>query len=331
MLLMVLLPGCGSSKDAETPDASPTAEIDPVTYLTTALDFIEENALFSHDIDWPAMREEAFRRAEGAKTPADTYPAISYVLREAGGIHSRLVEPNLISGMTQDNQEAPLPEGRRIGDVGYLLLPSANFGENYPQRYADTALEIIREIDTQPASGWVIDLRDNTGGNMWPMLAAVEPLLGESEVGAFVDEADDFRQTWILREGQAIRGDDTVTIAADYGLQQPDPPVAIITSRMTASSGEAVVVAFRGRKNTRSFGEPTRGVPTANVAEIMPDGAALAVTVALMADRTGQTYDDAIEPDQLVDRTWVRNPPEDDYALQAALTWLVDTYGCARA
>jgi carboxyl-terminal processing protease len=331
LLLVVLLPGCGGSNDAETPEASPTAEIDPVAYLRIALDFIQENALFSHDIDWPAMREEAFRRAEGATTSADTYRAISYVLSEAGGIHSRLVEQDLIASMTQDNPEALLPEGRRIGDVGYLLLPPANFGEDYPQRYADTALEIIREIDGQPACGWVIDLRDNTGGNMWPMLAAVEPLLGEREVGAFVDEADGIRQAWILREGQSIRGEDVVTSATDYDLQQENPPVAIITGRMTASSGEAVIVAFRGREDTRSFGEPTRGVPTANVSEIMPDGAALAVTVALMADRTGQTYDGAIEPDQPVDRTRVRHPPEDDNALQASLTWLADTYGCAKA
>jgi carboxyl-terminal processing protease len=321
LLTLSILPADGSSGAAQTPDASPTAEIDPAAYLTMALDYIEANAYFSNQIDWPRMREEAQRRVEGATTTADTYDAIAYVLREAGGIHSRLVEPMLISQMAHDSPEAPLPEGQRIGDVGYLLLPPADFGEEYPQRYADTALDVIRNIDQQPTCGWVIDLRDNSGGNMWPMLAGVEPLLGQHEAGAFVTAAGE-RQPWLIREGQAIRSEEAVTSMDTYDLQQPDPPVAVITGPRTASAGEAVVVAFRGRDDTRSFGAPTRGFPTANMTQIMPDGAALAVTVALMADRTGQSYDAAIQPDQ---------PVEDDYALQAALTWLNETYGCVKA
>lgn len=35
--------------------------------------------------------------------------------------------------------------------------------------------------------GWVVDLRRNSGGNMWGMLPGLQPLLGEGEVGAFVN------------------------------------------------------------------------------------------------------------------------------------------------
>ena len=34
--------------------------------------------------------------------------------------------------------------------------------------------------------GWIVDLRGNFGGNMWPMLLSVEPLIGNGTLGYFV-------------------------------------------------------------------------------------------------------------------------------------------------
>src|SRR5437899_12878929 len=48
---------------------------------------------------------------------------------------------------------------------------------------------------------------------------------------------------------------------------------AVLTDESTASVGEAVAVAFIGRSNTRSFGQPTAGVPTGNVVYHLADGA----------------------------------------------------------
>lgn len=48
-------------------------------------------------------------------------------------------------------------------------------------------------------------------------------------------------------------------------LKRPSPRVAVLFDGMTASSGEAVVVAFKQRPDTRSFGMPTCGLSTANV------------------------------------------------------------------
>jgi hypothetical protein len=58
-----------------------------------------------------------------------------------------------------------------------------------------------------------------------------------------------------------------------------------LTGPVTASSGEAIVVAFRGRPQTRSFGEPTDGVPTANDTFPLSDGALLVLTVAVDSEK----------------------------------------------
>ncbi|MFI8166039.1 hypothetical protein ACIGAN_06725 [Streptomyces sp. NPDC085931] len=89
-----------------------------------------------------------------------------------------------------------------------------------------------------------------------------------------------------------------------------------------------MTVAFRGRPDTRSFGEATTGLPTGNVRHRLSDGAILNLTEVKDADRTGRTYDSPIPPDQPV----VDNPGRrggEDPVVSAAVTWLSRQPGCA--
>jgi peptidase, S41 family len=89
-------------------------------------------------------------------------------------------------------------------------------------------------------------------------------------------------------------------------------PVAILTSNVTASSGEATLLSFRGLENTRTFGQPSAGYASGNLIIDMPDGAGLMVTTANDVARTGEEFsEDPIAPDVSTDR------PE-----QAATEWL---------
>ena len=113
-----------------------------------------------------------------------------------------------------------------------------------------------------------------------------------------------------------------------YTLKNPKPAVAVLLSRLTGSSGEAVLIAFIGRENTRFFGEPSYGVPTANDLHELSDGAALVLTEAYMADRNGTTYDDIIRPDQEVVTDWANVGNDKDEVLSTASRWLQDQPSC---
>ncbi|HWE89528.1 MAG TPA: S41 family peptidase [Pseudonocardiaceae bacterium] len=78
----------------------------------------------------------------------------------------------------------------------------------------------------------------------------------------------------------------------------PDVPVAVLHDRRTASAGEGLVVAFRGRARTRTFGSATAGVPTGTVTHELLDGSALVITVSVAVDRQGREYAEAIAPDE---------------------------------
>jgi hypothetical protein len=90
--------------------------------------------------------------------------------------------------------------------------------------------------------------------------------------------------------------------------------VAVLSDNGIASSGEATLIAFRQRPNTRSFGAPTCGLSTANRGFPLIDGALLNLTVSIMADRTRTPYGDSVVPDEVI-----VDPAE---AVRRAVEWL---------
>lgn len=58
-----------------------------------------------------------------------------------------------------------------------------------------------------------------------------------------------------------------------------------------------MLIAFRGRPHTRSFGKATAGVPAGNVCHRLAGGSLLAITESVAVDRTGNTYASDIAPD----------------------------------
>jgi carboxyl-terminal processing protease len=298
-------------------------------YLNDFLEIVEGQALMREQVDWPQMRKDLRSLTRGALTTADTYPAIRFCLSALQDRHSRLLTPAYISAYDPVEEEdgslspAPmlLPEWELLeGDIGYLWLPGhLSFDDESPLRFA---AEIARGVtELHGCRGIVLDLRSNGGGNMWPMLAGLGPLLGAEVVGSF-DYLDGSSDTWWYRNHEAGQGDypgtkvdppHTVSFAKDL-------PIAILTSRWTGSSGEATLVAFLGRPNVRTFGEPTTGLSTGNSSIPLADGAILLLTTSVYADRTGKQYGNRIHPDVVVEVSNDEDAP--DVALEQALTWL---------
>lgn len=302
-------------------------------YLEAALDIMQNNSLHRQSVDWEALGTRAFKMAAHAQTPADTYDSIRYALSLLGDNHSFFRTPEEVAQVEQMTvNDSPAPRGKLLlGKLGFIAI--AKFGSGNPQvdnKYATTVQQLIRNLDAQEPCGWIVDLRENTGGNMGGMLAGIGPILGEGDVGAFVD-ADGRKQIWSYQDGQA-RVDGiayTQVNGPAYQLKESFPPVAVLTGMKTASAGEAIVVAFRGRANTRSFGLYTAGVPTANQGFILSDGAMIILTTAVYADRTGQTYGDRIDPDEVVDVAWKLTIIMEEIIPQPAIDWLMSQPACA--
>ncbi len=293
---------------------------------------MEDNALRRNDVDWAAVRRHAFAQAAEAQSPADTYPAIQSAVSALGDGHSTFHHPGGAEDSAGNTPIRAQVRGRALtGRLGYLSLPGVSGPAAVLKQYVQEGRAAIAQADRPEACGWVVDLRWNHGGNMWPMLAVVGPVLGDGDVGAFVD-ARGRRFVWSVQGGRphldgAAMGW-SASASVGTGTETGITPVAVLVSRSTASSGEALTVAFRGRPATRSFGEDTAGVPTGNQPHRLSDGAVLNLTVFEDADRTGRTYDGPIPPDEVVVHHLGRDGKHDP-VLEAATTWLSKQPACA--
>lgn len=329
----VVLAGCESpSQPGEGPESRAGMSRVAFLYLDSALTIMQNRSLHRHEVDWPRFRAEIYLRASGAQTPMQTYGAINHALKTLNR-HSFFIPPDAaLGGGGAPSPWPPLAAAHLEGRVGYVRTQTFSGGN--PDPHAQDYHDLIRDVDAQGTCGWVVDLRFNPGGNMWPMLAGVGPLLGEGSPGAFVD-ADGVRMPWYYAggvSGMERNGERRAAARATrpYRLRREAPPVAVLTSNNTASAAEAVAIAFRGRPDTRSFGLMTAGVPTANEGYEMPDGAMVVLTTAWEADRTGTLYRDHIQPDETIIGVTTQNPnPRVDDTLRRAVEWLAAHPACA--
>ena len=361
MLLLSPAVSLAGKKPAPQPQVSPTKITpDAAAFLDNALDTMRQHALHGQSVDWTAVRTEAFKRAGGAFNPIDTYPAIYWALVQLGdpGAHLRLppgLYPDQIALLQQAERDAVnyapaaareqtsiptpftsrrLPEGHIVTvqgrNFGYVVLPRCSAKDNDGLLlYAADVRRILTDLTAQSPKGWIVDLRGNTGGNMWPMLAGIGPILGDGSVGSFV--ANDGSVSWFYQDGKTgtrnPAGLETVslTLQEEPVLQTSSvAPVAVLVDSSTASSAEAITIAFHGRPASRSFGSRTAGKSTAVQPFKLDDGAELYLTTAIDADRSGKAYPDGFSPDQVVSFNGGSMPQEsNDQVLQSAQTWLV--------
>src|SRR5690606_2367345 len=88
------------------------------------------------------------------------------------------------------------------GSVGYLSVPAFdNLYYEAMTMFADSLQRIIQALDQQDLAGWIIDLRNNSGGADMPMIAGLGPLLDSNNVYFAVDEKGTDKGRSYYRDG----------------------------------------------------------------------------------------------------------------------------------
>jgi len=315
LLAAVGAASCGGRSSPAAPTGPPSGPAR--AYLDELIGLMQAHSINRLTIDWSDFRATVFARATGAQSIADTYLAIQFALDSLGDGHSLYyASTGTVLGATRrigcgvPNTGTPaLPD-----EIGYVRVPAFSGTPEQATTLANDLQRTIMSADQADLIGWIVDVRGNGGGNMWPMIAGIGPVLGEGVAGYFIDPVG-VETAWEYRDGAAWEGGvANQRVAAPYRLRRDRPRVAVLTDNAIASSGEAVVISFRERLDTRSFGDRTCGLSTANAPYPMSDGATLNITEAVMADRTRTMYghsiqaDEAVPADQVVARAieWLR-------------------------
>ena len=342
--------------------ASVAPSPEATAYLDAAFAILQANFLHRDSVDWPALRQETLRQAGHAQTSVDTYPALRYALARLGDHHSYLqLTPALTAAETARKpalvdpsaMPAPLvhkptfpfpspfrtrrvPEGAMVvgspAPVGQVVVPLFSSGDRAEiDAFATSLQTILRTLLAAHSCGWVVDIRGNGGGNIWPMKAGLGPLLGSGHFKAAIDHAG-VTTDWFYDNGAA--GERSGTIDEIYAQASTPlvipgiPPVAVLIDRDTGSSGEGVAIAFRGRPNTRFFGETTFGAATSTFPYPLSDGAQIYLVTAVMIDRDSNEYPAGLSPDvEILSEVTISTT---DPVLQTAARWASTQPGCRR-
>lgn len=308
---------CGVVRTNERrPDARARA------YVGAACDTIARRSLRRDSIDLPALRAQAERIAGDAGKPEDHHLAVEFLLGTLGDHHSFLMKPSEVAAWQGDEEDAPAAEQathRVIERMGYVSVPGFNSNDSLRMRaFADTIQQALAAMEAAGVRGWIVDLRNNTGGNMGPMVCGLGPLLDTGTLGQLVD-VDGRPSRWWYRDG-AYGWDDELVMSAPHPVTLPTrKPVAVLIGPRTGSSGECTAISFVGNARTRLFGQPTWGITTGNGEFDLPDGAKMFLASTVMADRNGHLFHGPVEPDERVEEPTDRKY---DAALDAALTWI---------
>jgi carboxyl-terminal processing protease len=188
--------------------------------------------------------------------------------------------------------------------IGYIKVATFMADPKKEEAYESDIHQQIQVADNQQIKGWIVDLRGNRGGYFYPMFVGVAPILGTGTTNI-----------WKYPDGsESYTTVNSELLNKYYQLIKPNPKVAVLTDHSTASSGEALTISFRGRPNTRSFGNSTCGVSTERKSYEFTDVGSLNLATGIMADRTGKAYGYSVAPD-VPEANSLR-------AMQEAINWL---------
>jgi carboxyl-terminal processing protease len=317
---------------------TPTPLVDSVkTFLDRSLQIIKDNALNKDKVNWDELREQVYRKVAGAQTYEDLIPAYPFIFEQIDDHHGRLIfkqqsygwkgnsQPQVNEYLRSSIKNRTEVHAEKIGkDIAYLSIPENNdFGNKHLDSIGRSIKQAIAKIHDKHIKGWILDLRLNTGGNMYPILAGLTDFLAEGKIGGFVTPAYQPDGNWIVIKGAFYVDMIKVSALPHEGYPiKGDMPIAVLVGEKTASAGEMVAIATIGRPKSVRVGETSAGYTTVNQGFKINDLAGLNLAVAYATDRNGKVYPKNLDPEIVVKGGDHFEKLSDDRKVKAAISWL---------
>ncbi len=289
-------------------------------------DFDKTYSYFSlKQIDWDVVYQESKNRINPETTSAEFERILADIILSLKDMHVRLItdtkthrysNSNLFERNSPANANRYLTSVRlnsqelTIGDIkntniAYLRVKNLN-----PAGAFNPLSSVLDELPSK--DGFILDLRDNSGGNDGIAKEFVNRLTHKNVVHGYVrvrngSGRDDFGE-WYERRL-------TPNSPIDF-----NKPITVLTNRFVVSSGEGFVSMMMVLPNTTLIGDTTRGA-TANPKEFtLPNGWRYWVSSWQATTSTHQLIEDqGIDPDILVTNTAASMEEGKDLILEKAI------------
>lgn len=312
-------------------------ESNPQTTLEQIIKHTEKASLYRNNVDWTVLKKKMHDLAKETTSDSELKPALDLMFKTLKDDHGRVIHnraflsyylgeekphvQNLDSKVYNDIQSGRVYSFKTEllhNDIGYVRIVGLPMGDN--NKMTSEIQTAVCELEEKGASTWIIDLRYNGGGNMFPMVEGIAPIIGDGIVGGTKGITEKENSIWKIENGDFYYDEQNVAFPNDCSASG-NQKIAVLVSEYTASSGEALAVILKNRPNTRFFGNKTNGKVTVTDWNQLNELTALMISVSYYMDREGNTYDQFVD----VDEELLFNPGEElstDEGITSAIRWI---------
>jgi carboxyl-terminal processing protease len=278
---------------------------------------INEKSIVAENMDWAEIDKELSSIPFTGNHEIDkenVYGVLERSLKNAGDNHSVFLSRQVSSEITRIQKENVYATSKYLdSNIGYLKIPHCiTFDYQKDLEFADTIIKQIEKLDAFEIDKWIIDLRDNSGGNVWPMLSGLTPIIGDGLINYSIAKSKETPN--YIKQG-SISNYKASTVV--YNTKRKFKKIAVLVNQHTASSGEMLAISLLGFENTRVFGYKTRGLTTFNSTFSFKEGTMLFLATGFMADKNKKIYRNGITPDMFLE-----NDLSDVDILDKLIKWL---------
>lgn len=276
--------------------------------LTKVFQKVKQYSVYRKQIEWNKLEDRILKEATSPLSFEDFKRSVKLTFSSIDDKHAALfvngkkisaidttviIRSTLVNELKNNNLQlhTSILEDR----YGYILIPQNTPKDNLKEMAQDIQDSLCKLIE-KPLDGIIVDLRGNEGGSIYPMFTGLHQLIGEGVFGAFSNFDGTFKEPWEIKKGKFFQQNRIVASVKSNCSCSNKLKVAILLSQVTASAGEMLAIALKGRKNSIFIGEKTYGLTTGNVT-FKIDGYLLALSASFSEDRTGKIYNSYVMPD----------------------------------
>ena len=309
-------------------------------FTNSVLNLVEKHSLYANQINWETYRTNFTEKVLVESSLTSTLPHFVSLWDTLNDYHSGIryadrwyglpspLDTNALNenmrGVYRNRKKKATVETAFLSDgYGYIRIPTISTLDDTTatQQAAQIIQDSLCYLVQQNVKGWIVDLRQNLGGNMYAMLGGIHQLVKKDTFSYLLDQNDSTISYWVMQDSAIFEGNSKQIDLPKTCTLSGQQKVAVLTGPLTASSGEITALAFLNQENTIIIGEPSAGYMTGNELYRLPFGARIALAEVYETDRYGNKITH-IEPGKLVTSGDDFEELLNDKKIQAALNWL---------
>lgn len=284
--------------------------------IESILEITKEQSIYKDNVDWNIVDKKVKEavNSKGNSIFEKISPAVSLLLDELNDGHSfikykdqrawRATQVDFFERINEQTKKArKLTDQQKIKtfrleeNIGYIEIPAIDPYKGASEKeLAQILRDALCKLNLEDLKGIIVDLRLNTGGDMWPILSGIAPLLKPGKIGYTIIDGEP-KISWSIKKGNVYYGNKKRIKIKSNCETDENIKIALLIGPSTGSSGEMTAISFIGQSNTKLFGERTAGYVTGNNTIHLEDDLDYFLASSYVADRNKNEYKKAIDPD----------------------------------